>query len=170
MKPFITIFLITLSASFISCTNITLLGHVVAYDANVELKGDPVVPVGMNVGFESRSFVAVPPKNSVNWKKNLLTDKSNKQDEPYSLPKGDVLSTISKLKIEGFKTPDAVGGVAFDFVSSGATGDAAIAAAGGNPPAATGTQSTDLKASEKAQKIANELENISNSSNSIPKR
>jgi hypothetical protein len=170
MKTTSGILLIALSVSLNSCTNVTLLGHVVAYDINAEFKGDPVVPVGMNAGFESRSFVAVPPKNSVDWQKNMMSGGNGQQNQPYTLPKGDVLPTISKLKIESTHSTEAYNNIAFDFVSSGATGEAAIAAAGGTPPPATGgDQATDLKVPDKARKIADEIETISNSTDSIPK-
>lgn len=163
MNPLNSIFVISVSLLFTSCTNVTLLGHVVAYDVNAEFKGDPVVPVGMNAGFESRSFVAVPPKNAVDWKNNLM-GKTVDQSNPYVLPKGDVLPTITKLRIEGIRDANALNNVAFDFISSGATGDAAIAAAGGkilSAPQTTGDTS-------KADKLAAQVNKISNNSESIP--
>lgn len=146
-----------------SCTNVTLLGHVVAYDVNAEFKGDPVVPVGMNAGFESRSFAAVPPKNSVYWKANIFPEWVNGKPE-YTLPKGDVLPTITKLKIQGIQDNNALNGVAFDFISSGATGDAAIAAAGGK----AGPQLPAANAA-KTNKLAAQVEEITNSPDSIRK-
>lgn len=158
------IFLLPISFATLlpSCTNITMLGHVAAYDINAEFKGDPVTPVGMNAGFESHSFVAVPPEQSGHWRKNFQHD---------FLPKGDVLPTISKLKIEGIGTSDALGGIAFDFVSSGATGEAAIAAAGGSPEATTpdGT-SENLTETSKAKELGEQIEAISKNSGVIPIR
>ncbi len=151
-----------LVACFPSCTNITMLGHVAAYDVNAEFKGDPVTPVGMNAGFESHSFVAVPPEQSGHWRKNFQHD---------FLPKGDVLPTISKLKIEGIGTNDALGGIAFDFVSSGATGEAAIAAAGGTPQATgTGGSTEPLVEADKATELGEQIEAITKSPAVIPVR
>lgn len=144
-----------------SCTNITMLGHVAAYDVNAEFKGDPVVPVGMNAGFESHSFVAVPPEQSGHWRKNFSHD---------FLPKGDVLPTISKLKIEGNRSTEAYNGVAFDFISSGATGDAAIAAAGGTPEAAIDAQDKSLAQPGKAADLAYQIDAITKSADVIPLR
>lgn len=158
-----------LAASLGSCTNLTLLGHVAAYDVNAEFKGDPVVPIGMNAGFESRSFVAVPPKNSVYWQDNIMSQKKDAGSNSYTLPTGDVLPTISKLRIQAVPSTAAIDGVAFDFVSSGATGKAAIAAAGGIVEN-TAPQSTDLTVPSKANNLAQEIKSISSSVDSIPLR
>lgn len=107
-----------------SCTHITLLGHKSAYDINAEFSGDPIAPVSMNAGFEGRSFAAVPPKEAVEWWKNL---------SPKGLPKGDVMSTMLELKIEKVQAIGPTGNVPFDYVTSGATGLAADAAAGADP-------------------------------------
>ena len=162
MKAITATLIISIPLMFNSCTNVTLLGHVVAYDVNAEFKGDPVVPVGMNAGFESRSFAAVPPKNSAYWKENISPKWVDGKPQ-YSLPKGDVLPTITKLKIQGVQDSNALNNVAFDFVSSGATGDAAIAAAGGKTeaPALPGASAN------KANKLAAQIDEITNSQDSI---
>ncbi len=151
-----------IASGLCSCTNITLMGHVAAYDVNAEFKGDPVTPVSMNAGFESHSFVAVPPEHSGHWTENT---------NHLFLPKGDVLPTISKLKIEGIPSDDSLSGVAFDFVSSGATGEAAIAAAGGAPKAPDGNkEGIRLAKKDKAMDLGNMIEEITTDPNVIPIR
>jgi hypothetical protein len=136
-----------------SCTHITLLGHKSAYDVNAEFSGDPIAPVSLNAGFEGRSFAAVPPKEAVKFWKNLSV---------RGLPKGDVMSTILELKIEKVTAQGTGSNVAFDYVTSGATGLAADAAAGSNPtgtnlekiiPATTEEVSEAKNLSEKIQSI-----------------
>jgi hypothetical protein len=124
MKLFILALSLSLIFNLFSCTHITLLGHKSAYDVNAEFSGDPIAPVSMNAGFEGRSFAAVPPKEAVDFWKNLSV---------RGLPKGDVLSTMLELKIEKVPSKDVTGNVAFDYVTSGATGLAADVAAGSNP-------------------------------------
>lgn len=121
-------------AIFTSCSDITMLGHIAAYDVNAEFKGDPVTPVSMNAGFESHSFAAVPHAHSLTPTEYAKSD---------YLPVGDVLPSISRLRIEGIGANDALGGVAFDFVSSGATGLAAIAAAGSGITPAVSSESEE---------------------------
>ena len=163
MKPIRVLAICALSL-LPSCTHVTMLGHVAAYDVNAEFKGDPITPVSMNAGFESHSFVAVPPEHSLTLRENLSGD---------FLPVGDVLPTISRLRIERIKTEAAWKGVAFDFVSSGATGEAAVAAAGGTPKAPNNDQievalKDDDKATELAEKLAEEIDKITTDPSSIP--
>ncbi len=154
--------ILALLAPLSSCTNITMLGHVVAYDVNAEFKGDPVTPVSMNAGFESHSFAAVPPVHSGYWWQNF---------QSKFLPVGDALPTISKLKIQGVPTHDAWNGIAFDFVSSGATGEAAIAAAGGTPEGPDrDSQKVTMVNPEKAKDLGAEITKITTDPNSIPIR
>jgi hypothetical protein len=147
-----TFFIYTLT----SCTHITLLGHKSAYDVNAEFSGDPIAPVSMNAGFEGRSFAAVPPKEAVSLWENLI---------PKRLPEGDVMSTILELKIEKVQ-PQGVQGaldnVPFDYVTSGATGLAADAAAGSNPTGTTlelNQVSTSVEVTE-AKKISEQIQTI----------
>ena len=145
-------FLLPLVAAFTSCTDITLLGHVAAYDINGEFKADPVTPVAMNAGFESHSFAAAPHAHSMKQSEYAKSD---------FLPVGDVLPTISRLRIEGVGTNDALGGLAFDFVSSGATGKAAIAAAGGDKNTPALQASPGLTKPSEAKKLADKIAEIS---------
>jgi hypothetical protein len=150
------------SLLFVSCSDITMLGHVAAYDVNAEFKGSPLTPASLNAGFESHSFVAVPHAHS------LTPGQYAKSD---FLPVGDVLPTLSKLKIEGIQSTEAWNGVAFDFICSGATGDAAIAAAGGSPEqqAANPDQPT-LVDKPKADNITENISEISKDESVIPVR
>lgn len=140
-----------------SCTHITLLGHKSAYDVNAEFSGDPIAPVSINAGFEGRSFAAVPPKKAVGWWKNF----DNK-----SLPTGDVMSTILQLKIEKVNAPGAFGNVPFDYVTSGATGLAADAAAGADPTVVPELEKNTAGATEgktNAQETSNKIKTITDS-------
>lgn len=112
------------SIGLFSCTHITMLGHKTAYDVNAEFSGDPIAPVSLNAGFEGRTFAAVPPREAIPWNLNFM---------PTKLPKGDVMSSILELKIEKMKTQGTGAAVPFDYVTSGATGLAADAAAGADP-------------------------------------
>jgi hypothetical protein len=102
-----------------ACTNTTIVMHKTALDVNAEFTADLSKPVAFNAGYESKASVAVPPRNSQdpnslrNWR---------------ILPEGDVLSTVSAVKVERIPSDDAVDGVAFDFVSVAATGKAADSA------------------------------------------
>ena len=107
-----------------SCTHITMLGHTSAYDINAEFSGDPIAPVSLNAGFEGRSAAAVPPRRAVYWWDNFNPDK---------LPEGDVMSSILELKIQKVVSEGSGSNVPFDYVTSGATGLAADAAAGASP-------------------------------------
>ena len=115
---------LALVSSLASCTHITMLGHTSAYDINAEFSGDPISPLNLNAGFEGRSFAAVPPRKAVKWWENL---------NPEKLPEGDVMSSILELKIEKVTSSGYASGVPFDYVTSGATGLAADAAAGSSP-------------------------------------
>lgn len=145
-----------------SCSDITMLGHVAAYDVNAEFKGSPLTPASMNAGFESHSFVAVPHAHSLSPGQYAKSD---------FLPVGDVLPTLSKLKIEGIQSTEAWNGVAFDFICSGATGDAAIAAAGGNPEQqAANPDQPALIDKPKADNITEKISEISKDESVIPVR
>ena len=99
-----------------ACSNTTIVMHRNALDINAEFTADLASPVSFNAGYESRTSVAVPPKNS-----QPLTSLFNQ----FVLPEGDVLSTVSAVKVERPKVDVALGGVALDFVSVAATGEAA---------------------------------------------
>jgi hypothetical protein len=101
---------------FSACSNTTIVMHKNAMDINAEFTADLASPVGFNAGYESRASVAVPPKNSQPL--SSLFDQ-------FVLPQGDVLSTVSAVKVERPKVDGALGGVALDFVSAAATGKAA---------------------------------------------
>lgn len=141
---------------FTSCSDITMLGHVSAYDVNAELKAAPLTPASMNAGFESHSFVAVPHAHSL---------KTRQYASSKYLPVGDVLPTITRLRIEGVLSGESLNGVAFDFVSSGATGEAAIVAAGGTPKSLI-----PLIDQQKAEKIGAKIEEITTNAAVIPIR
>ncbi len=125
-----------------SCTHITMLGHTSAYDINAEFSGDPISPISLNAGFEGRSAAAVPPRKAVNWWENLNPDR---------LPEGDVMSSILELKIEKVDSQGPGSNVPFDYVTSGATGLAADAAAGASP---TGNLSPNVQKETESQGIA----------------
>lgn len=102
-----------------ACSNTTIVMHKNALDINAEFTADLASPVGFNAGYESRTSVAVPPKNSQPL--SSLFDQ-------FVLPQGDVLSTVSAVKVERPKNVEGVpAGVALDFVSTAATGKAATA-------------------------------------------
>ena len=113
MKP--SIILVSICACCLPCcTNTIFLGHDRAYDLNVGLGADITKVVALNAGIENRSFVAVPPQESLT-PKNLTN--------PKLMGKGDALSTLSSMKVS------RVGGNAseIDYISATATGDAADA-------------------------------------------
>jgi hypothetical protein len=98
-----------------SCGNTGFIGHRMAYDINAEVKSDLSSPVSMNVGFESHSGVAVPPRESLT--NNQLPGTTN-------IAKGDVMATVSRLSIE--RLEGGTYGTEFDYVTATATGQAAI--------------------------------------------
>lgn len=109
-----------------SCANITFIGHDRAYDINAQLKPDLTAPLAMNAGFESKSILAVPPREP-----QPLGGLMNR----FSLPKGDVLSTISKLDVTRIAAdstdPKKITGI--NYASVIATGQAAVAATSASP-------------------------------------
>lgn len=141
-----------------SCTHITMLGHTSAYDINAEFSGDPISPLSLNAGFEGRSAAAVPPRKAVNWWENLNPDR---------LPEGDVMSSILELKIEKVASQGYGGNVPFDYVTSGATGLAADAAAGASPtgnlrPNAAPDED-ESRGGEKVNEVSEKIKSITNS-------
>ncbi len=158
MKPIHLPLLSLLLIPLASCTHITLLGHKSAYDVNAEFSGDPIAPVSLNAGFEGRSFAAVPPRDAVQWWKNL--------DPTGGLPKGDVMSTMLELKIIKVQTQGqgASGNIPFDYVTSGATGLAADAAAGADPTGSlTENTATSGTESSEAKEVSKKIKAITNS-------
>jgi hypothetical protein len=149
-----TSLLFLLPLSLVSCTHITLLGHESAYDVNAEFSGDPIAPVSLNAGFEGRSFAAVPPKKAVKWYENF---------DPNKYPEDDAMSSLLELKIE--KVPsagnDAFGNVPFDYVTSGATGLAAEAAAGASPTGSPELETnSDGKSTDAAKEVGKKIKDI----------
>lgn len=141
-----------------SCTHITMLGHKSAYDVNAEFSGDPIAPVSLNAGFEGRSYAAVPPKAAVFWWENFYPDR---------LPKGDAMSSLLELKIEKHPAIGPYSGVAVDYVTSGATGLAADAAAGASAqsvPALIENKDASNSATSDAERITERIHNITDSS------
>ena len=117
-----------------SCANTTMVMHKNALDINAEYSSDLTKPVSFNAGYESRAFVAVPPRNSQPLQ--TLVDQQ-------VVPEGDVLSTVTALKVERVIVRDAkaTDSVAFDYIAAAATGKAADAATKRPttlPPAAAG--------------------------------
>lgn len=103
-----------------NCSNTTIIAHKNAIDINAEFAADLSKPVAFNAGYESHAAVAVPPKNSQPF--STLIDQ-------MVLPKGDVLSTITAVKVERIPSKDMVDKtVALDFIAAAATGEAADAA------------------------------------------
>ena len=142
----------------LSCTHITMLGHKTGYDVNAEFSGDPVAPASLNAGFEGRTFAAVPPRKALPWNLNFLVDK---------LPEKDVMSSLLELKITKVNSSKSRDDIAFDYITSGATGLAADAAAGAEPDGTSPsliknpTPSTETK--NQAEKISKKIEEITDS-------
>jgi len=107
------------------CSNTTVLAHKTAVDINAEFSSDLARPLSANIGYESHATVAVPPRKSQRWKTLF-----NQAD----LPEGDVLSTISTVKVErvpaALNAADPGSRYALDFISIAATGKAATIATG----------------------------------------
>lgn len=100
-----------------SCANVTFIGHERAYDLNVALKADLTSPVSTNLGFESKTGLAVPPQNAM-----FLSDLVNR----LKVHDGDVLPTVSRLSAKRVNNQGGFDGV--DYVSVIATGNAAVLA------------------------------------------
>lgn len=97
-----------------SCANVTFIGHERAYDLNLAVKADLTSPVATNLGFESKSGLAVPPQQA-----SLFGDLFARN----GAHKGDVIATVSRLsatRIQNNGGPDGV-----DYMSLIATGPAA---------------------------------------------
>lgn len=125
MKPILHCLPVVMLAT--SCTNTLFVGHDHAYDANLSLSADLTKVISLNAGFEGRSFSAVPPANPI---------MPDKLPDPTALPQGELLSTLSALKvqrvrIQGQSILPGADAAALDFVASTATGDAAEAVANG---------------------------------------
>jgi hypothetical protein len=140
-----------------SCTNTLFVGHDHAYDANLSLSADLTKVLSLNAGFEGRSFCAVPPANPV---------MPDKLINPTELPEGDLLSTLSALKVQrvtvgGQTNLIGANAAALDFVASTATGDAAEAVANGVKanPAASKTPANATPASA-ADSITHDAKSI----------
>ena len=155
MKPFLIFLPVVLL--FSSCTNTLFVGHDHAYDANLSLSADLTKVLSLNAGFEGRSFCAVPPANPV-MPNNLMN--------PKELPEGDLLSTLSALKVQrvtikGQSMIPGADAAALDFVASTATGDAADAVAKSvkaNPAAAKSADAATPAGG--ADKITHKAESI----------
>lgn len=101
-----------------SCANVTFIGHERAYDLNVAVKADLTSPVATNLGFESKTGLAVPPKEA-----SLFADLFTRR----GVHEGDVLPTISRLSAK--KVPNSNGKMSgMDYMSVIATGNAAVLA------------------------------------------
>lgn len=154
MKTYIKFAVALACSGFISCTHITMLGHKTGYDVNAEFSGDPIAPVSLNAGFEGRTFAAVPPREAIPWNLNFL---------PKELPKGDVMSSLLELRIEKVRTLESGKAVPFDYVTSGATGLAADAAAGADPSIPFLSENRSAPGAIQASKISGKMQTITNS-------
>lgn len=114
----------------------------------------------VRAGFESHSFAAVPHVHSPTPTQYAKSD---------YLPVGDVLPSISRLRIERSGANDALGGVAYDFVSSGATVLAAIAAAGSGITPAVSSESEE-GSGKGSNDIAEQIKRITVDPSVIPIR
>jgi len=154
MKRF---FLLPFAAVLSACSNTTMVAHKTAFDVNMEFTADLARPVSANIGYESHAAIAVPPRNS-----QLL---GSLRDQKV-LPKGDVLSTITSLKVEPvIVNPDPtkvvqVERIALDFVATAATGRAADVSSGNTAAAITGTsEKAGLKGTQTFQEAASDISN-----------
>jgi hypothetical protein len=107
------LFVVTLITS---CANVTMIGHERGYDLNAQIKADMTSPVSINAGFESRTALAVPPKNALG-----LSDIFSR----FMMAEGDVLSTISRLDVTRVNRGDGKTFDGIDYISVLATGRAA---------------------------------------------
>ncbi len=118
MKPaFLRLLLLAAVAGLLpSCANITFIGHERAYDLNVAVKADLISPVSTNLGFESKTGVAAPPKESSPFRHLLNRVEAHKED---------VVPTVSRLDVTRIKEGEFEG---VNYVSVVITGDAAVVA------------------------------------------
>lgn len=136
----------------VSCANTTLVMHKSALDINAEYSSDLTKPVSFNAGYESRAIVAVPPRDSQPLK--TLVDQE-------VVPEGDVLSTVTAVKVERVIVRDAKASdsVAFDFIAAAATGKAADEAT--KNPAKTSEEGKATTVEDTAAKIVGNANSIS---------
>lgn len=120
MKSHSYLFSLTAAVVFPSCTNTAFVGHDRAYDLNVGLAADLTKVVALNAGFEGKSYAAVPPEQPLNPIRLLKSG---------HVAKGEVLSTLSALKIQRLYLDGTNGAATVDFIASTATGEAADAVA-----------------------------------------
>ena len=140
-----------------ACSNTTIVVHKTALDINAEFSSDLAKPVSANIGYESHAAIAVPPRISQGFR--TLRDRK-------ILPKGDVLSTITSVKVEPVivssdpTAPNPAERYALDFVASAATGRAADVASGATAASIADTaEKSDLKGSKSFQESASGINN-----------